>query len=226
MNRKWLIASILIVILIVLCGASLYVVWQGARMMETSGYRFGIQSNAVMAEGVEEKTLTLDGPANLTLNNDFGDVSVKSGVDGQIQIKAEKTAWGSNEADAQRMLEELKVVVEQSGNTIMISVKRPEEKYLLNLKPGVGSVKFTITVPEETTTNLNSVNGSLTLSGTKGNANLQTHFGNITISDITGAVIAKAINGSVSAKNIASDEDVTMTSESAASTRRKSVVQM
>jgi hypothetical protein len=79
MNRKWIIASILIVALIALCGASLFAIWQATRMAEASGFSLRIQNNTVKAEGVEEKTLKVNGPVNLTLKNDFGDVSVTDG---------------------------------------------------------------------------------------------------------------------------------------------------
>jgi len=213
MKRKWIIASILIVVLIALCGASLFAIWQGSRMVETSGVSIRLQSNTVKAEDLEEKTLTVNGPVSLTLNNDFGDVSVAGGADGQVHITAGKTAWGSNEAEAQKELEDLKVIVEQNGNSVNISVQRLEQTNVLNIGSGGGSVNFTLTVPEESIITLDSVNGALTLDGTKGNADLQTDFGNIMVSNVSGAVLAKTNNGNVTAKSIVSDEAVTLTSE-------------
>jgi DUF4097 and DUF4098 domain-containing protein YvlB len=213
MNRKWIIASILIVALIALCGASLFAIWQGTRMVETSGIDISVRNNSVRAEGVEEKTLTVSGPASLTLTNDFGDVSVTGGADGQVKVIAEKTAWGSNDAEAQKELEELKVIIEQNGNNINISLQHPEQMHVLNLRPDIWSVKFTITVPEETAATLDSFNGDLVLSATTGNADLQTDFGNIQVSDVSGAVTVKTNNGNVTAVNLTSDADVSLTSD-------------
>jgi DUF4097 and DUF4098 domain-containing protein YvlB len=213
MNRKWIIASILIVVLIALCGASLYVVWQGARMMETSGIDISFRNNSVKAEAVEEKTLTVSGPVSLTLNNDFGDVSVTAGADGQVKVIAEKVAWGSSDAEAQKELEELKVLIEQNGNNINISLQHPDQMHVLNLRPDIWSVKFTITVPEETAATLDSFNGDLVLSGTTGNADLQTDFGSIQVSGVSGAVTVKTNNGNVTVTDITSDADVSLTSD-------------
>lgn len=213
MKSKWIIASILIVVLIALCGASLFAVWQGVRMVETSGMDISIRDNSVKAEGVEEKTLTVSGPANLTLTNDFGDVSVVGGADGRVKIIAEKTAWGSDDAEARKELDELKVVVEQNGNDITISIEHPDQMSVFNLRPDIWSVKFTITVPEGTAATLNSSNGDLALSGTTGDADLQTDFGSITVSDVSGAVSARTNNGNVTAENVTGGEDITLTSE-------------
>ncbi len=213
MKGKWIIASILIVVLIALCGASLFAVWQGVRMAETNGIDISIRNNSVKAEGVEEKTLTVSGPANLTLTNDFGDVSVTDGADGQVKITAEKTAWGSDDAEARKELDELEVVVEQDGDDINISIRHPDQMSVFNLRPDIWSVKFTVAVPEGTAITLNSSNGDLALSGTTGSADLQTDFGNIDISDVSGALTARTGNGNVTAENIAGDEDVTLASQ-------------
>ena len=213
MSRKWIIASALIVALVVLCGASLYAVWQGVRTLETNGIDISIQNNSIKAEGVEEKTLTVSGPISLTLNNDFGDVSVTGGADGQVKIIAEKTAWGSNEAEAHKELEELKVLVEQNGNNIDISLQHPDQMHVLNLRPDIWSVKFTISVPKETAATLDSRNGDIVLSGTAGNADLRTDFGSIQVSNVSGAVTVDTNNGNVTATDITSEADVSLTSD-------------
>jgi DUF4097 and DUF4098 domain-containing protein YvlB len=162
---------------------------------------------------VEEKTLTVSGPVSLTLTNDFGDVSVTGGADGQVKVIAEKTAWGYDDAEAQKELEELKVLIEQNGNNISISIQHPDQMNVLNLRPDIWSVKFTITVPEETAVTLDSSNGDLMLSATTGSADLQTDFGSIEVSNASGAVGARTNNGNVTARDITSEEDVTLTSE-------------
>ena len=213
MRNKWIIASVLIVILLLLCGASLFAVWQGFRMAQDGGLSLRIQRDQVKAEGVEEKTLKVNGPVNLRLNNDFGNINVTSGVDGEVHIKAEKTGWGPNEAEAQKALNSLKINIEQNGNNIQVSSQLPEPPNTLIIGPIGGSVKFTITVPEEAAITLNSSNGDLALSGTKGNADLQTDFGGVTVSDVQGAVTVRTKNGNVIAGDILSDADVSLTSE-------------
>ncbi len=214
MKSKWIIASILILVLIALCGASLFAVWTGLNMVQTSGVRIRMfQTDAVKAEAVEEQTLSVEGPASLTLNNDFGDVDVESGADGQIYIKAEKTAWGSNDADARRALSELKVIVEQRGDEVSVSVQRPEEVDVFSLESNSPGVRFTLVVPAETEVSLDSMSGSLSLSGVTGEVNLQTDFGDIALAEVNGKATARSNSGTISAENVTSEDDVLLTSE-------------
>jgi DUF4097 and DUF4098 domain-containing protein YvlB len=214
MKNKWFVASILIVVLIGLCGASIFAFWQGIGMAEANGFRWrGFRTNTVKAEATEEKNLTVSGPVTLTLENDFGDVSVQTGPDGQVNIKAEKTTWGINEADAQAALKDLTVVIEQDSNAIRVSVKQPADVEFLHIGPGGGGVKFTITVPKETAATLHSSNGDVSLSGTSGDADASSDFGNVTLTDLSGTVLGKSSNGAVSAANIASDGKVTLSSD-------------
>ncbi|HEY3312837.1 MAG TPA: DUF4097 family beta strand repeat-containing protein [Anaerolineales bacterium] len=213
MNNKGIIASVLIVVLIVLCGASLFAVWAGVRMVQDSGIhiRLGPYTNA--ANATETKTLNVSGPADLTVLNDFGDVSVLAGASGQVSVKAEKTAWGRSDAEAQAALKEVQVVYDQTGNTIKISVKRPVEVNTLNIDMKSSSVKFTITVPKESAVTLESVNGALALTGTSGTANLHTQFGALNLSEVAAEISAKTQSGAISATNIGDGHDLSISSE-------------
>jgi DUF4097 and DUF4098 domain-containing protein YvlB len=214
MKNKWLIASVLIVVLIGLCGASLFATWQGIRMAQDSGLRFrGFGVNRVSAQATEEKNLKVNGPANLNVENSFGNISVKAGPDGQVNVTAEKTAWGNNDADAQVALKDLKVVIKQDGDTIRVSVQQPADVDMLHIGPGMGSVKFTISVPQRTVATLHSSNGDVLLDGTTGDADVQSNFGDVTITNVTGDVLGKSNNGKVTALKLASKEKITLSSD-------------
>jgi DUF4097 and DUF4098 domain-containing protein YvlB len=213
MKSKWIIASILVIALMATCGASLYAVWTGAQMAQESGVHVRLGAKTASAKTTEEKTLTVNTPAHLAVINDFGDVSVVAGGDGQINVKAEKTAWGSNEAEAQAALKGLKIVYDQTGNKLTIRVEQPVEINVLQIGPGSGNVKFTITVPKETAVMVTSANGNLSLSGTTGSADLQTEFGDLSLEDVRGEVSGQSSNGKITAKNILSDKKITLSSE-------------
>jgi DUF4097 and DUF4098 domain-containing protein YvlB len=214
MKGKWLIAGILIFILLALCGVSLFALWQGYQMVNASGVHINLSTNTVQATGTEEKTLKVNGPVDLAVQNDFGDdITVQTGGDGQVHLLAEKTAWGSGEEDAQEMLKRLTVVVEQTGNKIKITVQQPVEVNALHIGPVGGTVKFTITVPKAANVTLRSSNGDLSLTGTTGAADLQTDFGSVSLADVKGVVQVHSNNGSVDARNIGAGDQVTLTSE-------------
>lgn len=214
MKTKWLIASALIVVLIGLCAASLFATWQGIQMAQASGIHFrGVRVPTTSAQTTEEKTLTVNGPVDLSVQNDMGNISVQAGPDGQVHVLSDKTAWGIDDADAQSALKNLKVVIVQKGNNVSISVQQPSEVDVLHVGPGAGSVKFTITVPTETTATLRSSNGNVSLDGTTGTADLRSDFGTITATGVTGTLLAKSSNGDVTARSITSGGPITLSSD-------------
>jgi DUF4097 and DUF4098 domain-containing protein YvlB len=213
MKNKWIVASVLIVALIALCGASLYAVWQGVRMAQDSGVHFRLGAQNVSAQATEEKSVKVSSPAALTVVNDFGDISVEAGADGQISVKAEKTAWGANDAEAQAALKDLKVVYEQDGNNLKITIQQPVEVNTLSVEQRGGSVKFTIIVPKDSAVTLDSANGDLSLRGTSGVNDLQTDFGALTLTDVFGDTKGRSNNGIITVKNLTAQGKVALSSE-------------
>jgi len=207
MKGKWFVAGILILILLGLCGVSLFALWQGYQMVNASGIHVNLSTKTVKATGMEEKTLKVNGPVDLVVQTNLGDdITIQTGSDGQVHILAEKTAWGSGEDDAQEMLKRLTIVTEQTGNKIKVTVQQPVEVNALHIGPVGGSVKFTITVPVETSVNLSSDNGDLNLAGTQGAAVLDTSFGEVNVKDVTGSLTVTTSNGKITAKNIQAGE--------------------
>ncbi len=215
MRNKWIVASVLIVALIVVCAASLFATWQGVLLAQQNGVRFtgsGFGVDQVSAQATEEKTVSVTQPINLSAVTDHGSITVLAGKDGQVTVKAEKTAYGNSDADAQAALKGLKVVVAQDGKNLKVSVDQSIEVSPLHIGPVGGTVNFTITVPADTAVTLNSRQGDLTLSSTSGNADLETTFGSLNIADVTGDVSATSDNGSITAKNIGAGGKITLSS--------------
>ncbi len=191
----------LILALICVCGASVFAVAQGFQLVEDSGVRIRLFENrTVSAEGLEEKTLQTSGPVTLEVTNDFGFVNVSAVEGSQVRIKAEKTAWGGSQEDAEAALTELKVIVEQKGDKISIRVEQPAEMQALSIGPGSGSVDFSIEVPFETEVDLTAVRGDVNLEGTTGEAKLRSSFGSVVIKNVIGPVGVDTDGGSIEAE--------------------------
>src|SRR5262249_18785679 len=125
----------------------------------------------------------------------------------------EITSWGNSEAEAKDALKDIKVKIEQNGQTIKVYVDQAVVVDMIHVGPSSGKVNFTVTVPADTTVSLNSVNGDLSVSGINGNADLQTDFGDLSLADLTGEVTAKSGNGQILAQKITSKGPVTLSSE-------------
>lgn len=209
MNSKWIIVTILTLALVATCAAAVFAMWQGAQMAQASGFSFQTGSfNTVEATATEEKTIPVSGPLKLNVENNYGFVKVEAGEAGAVEVKiiAEKTTWGGTDEEAQESLEEIEIQVEQKGNEIRIWVKPGVEVTAFHLGPRGHWVHFTITVPPETSVDLYSLNGDLTLSGTQGDAALNTRFGEADVSDVNGKLSVTTSNGKITAWNIDAGE--------------------
>ncbi len=201
--NKWIIATILILALIATCAAGAFAIWQGIQMAQSSGFSFHTGSfNTVEATATEQQTIPVSGPLKLNVENNYGFVKVESGAVDTVKISAEKTTWGGTDDEAQQALEDIKIQVEQKGGEIRIWVKPVVEVTGLHLGPRGHWVHFTITVPPETSVELSSSSGDLTLSGTQGDATLITQFGDVEVSNLTGKLTVTTSNGQITARNI------------------------
>lgn len=206
MNSKWIIATILVLALIATCAAGIFALWQGVQMAQASGFSFRTGSfDRVEANATEQKTLYADGPQRLKVENGYGSVKVNTGAVNEVKITIEKTTWGGTDEEAQRALDDIQVVVEQKTGEIRIWVKPVMEASPFHVGPLGHWVHFTITVPPETSVDLSSSNGGLTLSGTQGDAVLSTGFGEVDVSNLTGALSVSTSNGQITVQNIQAD---------------------
>lgn len=214
MKHKKLIAGILIVALVMLCVASLFAVSEGVKMAQASGVRFAFGATNVSAKATEHKTVSVTDSPSLTVTTDFGNITVTGdSPGGEVSITAEKTAWGRDEAEAQAALKDIKVVVEQDGDQVKVSVQQPAMVDAFHVGPGMGNVAFTISVPKQTTVTLHSTNGDLSLEDTSGEANLETAFGKIDVAKLSGQLHAQTTNGPISAQDIQAEQEILLTSE-------------
>lgn len=184
MKTKWLIASILILVELALCGAIVGLSWAGVSQARIGRFNWNIFSDdRISAETTEEQTFAVDGPARLTLQGLAGNVSVTGGPGDDIIVQAHKTAWGPDAQVAQAELEELQVTMTQSGDAVTLTVTEPERIY----NGQTNTVVFTITVPTETAVNVKVTFGTITLADTAGEADLQSNFGTVRASEVQAA---------------------------------------
>jgi DUF4097 and DUF4098 domain-containing protein YvlB len=199
MKNKWLIAGILILILLLLFTAIISLSWQGLEQIGQGGVRYRAFSNDVVsAEADEDLRFPVNGPANLDIRNDIGNITVTVGSDDEIVIKTHKTAWGSNQANAETALENLKVTANQEDNSVTVRVEPIDVVYVFAFRARPDSVVFTITVPADTTVITQSNVGDITLSDTNGDANLQTDFGDVSVANTEGVLTVETNSGKIS----------------------------
>ncbi len=186
MKRKWLIASVLIIIELALCVGIVFVSWTGASQSRATNVRWRVfQFDTVSVADTEEQRLTVSSPAALVVENSRGPVAVASSPGNEIVVTARKTAWGSSQSDAQATLTSLKVNVTQNADIVRVQVVEPPAMVVFGSSRS-GTVELTIAVPVTTAVTTRAGFGTVTLSGTTGNTDLQTNRGDVRVTDVSG----------------------------------------
>ena len=149
----------------------------------------------------ESKTIKVDVEKPLTLNvvDDAGSVTVTGGDVDAVQVKIVKTAYDTTQAHADAEVKTIKYSIEQNGNNLTLKYELPKS---MNFNNQVNSVDFIVTVPNETTVDVDTNMGEVSVSDTVGSVVVKNDFGDVTIENIEGAVSVKTNSGEVNATSI------------------------
>ena len=146
-------------------------------------------------QGTFDKTLSVSGPVDLEVLTHSGDVRVRAGSSGSVQIHGkiyvgDRWFGGRREEDVHAI--EQNPPIRQSGNSIHI-----EYVDYRNI-----SIDYEITVPTETTVRTKSGSGDQTLEGTHGNAEVQTGSGDVRLANLQGEIRVQTGSGDVRARQV------------------------
>jgi DUF4097 and DUF4098 domain-containing protein YvlB len=215
MQRKWLIAGVLGLALLAVCGATLLVFWSSVGLLANGGVRIeGFGDAAVSATATEEQRFTVSDGASLDLTTLSGDVVVTGGAGNEIVVTANKTGWGRDDADAQVSLDDLVVTMEQTGNTVTVKVDRPSQFVLAGIVRE-GRVDFTVQVPSDAAVDASTTYGDVSASGLTGGAVLASNSGEVSASGLEGEVEMRSGYGDVTLEQAEPD---TVTARSSSGT--------
>lgn len=144
------------------------------------------------AEVTEEfhRTVSLSASGRVSLDNINGGVTITGWDRNEVQIDAVK------KAKDQQKLDEAKIEVESTSDSVHVRTKYPENH--TNNNPA--SVTYDLHVPRNARLDgINLVNGSLTISQFSGDLKANLVNGSSTIHDLTGRTDLSSVNGSVKA---------------------------
>lgn len=156
-------------------------------------------SSAIFAsntpQGTFDRTLQVSGPVDLEVLTRSGDVTIRAGSSGSVQIHGKIFVgdhWlAGNRADDVHAIEQ-NPPIRQDGNSIHIDYVNVH-----NI-----SVDYEITVPAETTIRTHSGSGDQLLEGTHGNADVETGSGDVKLTNLTGELHVHTGSGDVRAHEI------------------------
>jgi hypothetical protein len=195
--KRAIILTLLTAALLLVLGGIAAVIFFAARG-NGDFFRGGTQPFATIEES---KTVKVDvkNPLTLKVIDDAGAVTVVGADVKTVEVKVVKTAHDRTQNGAEKEVKTIKYKIEQSGNTLTISYKLPKTTVF---DVGLDTVDFTVTVPIETSVDIDSNLGDVGVSSIKGDAVILNDFGQVKVDNIEGAVSASSNSGEVSATSI------------------------
>ena len=146
----------------------------------------GVTSLAVRADDWS-KQFTVTGKPEVVTEVDDGNIEVRAGASGRIDVRVETRGYRISS-------DEVRVEPNQSGNHLDLVVRVPREHFSF----GSHSVRVTLIVPAESTMNLRTRDGNVSVRGIKGQQRISTGDGNLDLDGLDGSLIADTGDGNIS----------------------------
>jgi putative adhesin len=176
--------------------------------------------NNIASSLEESKTLDVDTEKPLTLKviDDSGSVTVTGEEVETVQVRIVRTAYDSSQARADEEVKSVKYTIEQTGNTITLKYELPRS---MNFSNKVNTVDFFVTVPIETSVNIDSNFGDVSVASVTGDVVIANDFGSVTVENVQGAVEVTNNSGEITAASLrAGSDDIDLHSDFGAITLR------
>lgn len=160
---------------------------------------------AFAAEGTFHRALTVNGTADIEVQSGSGNITVRSGDVGKIEITGRvHSAYSLFGGDSQEKVDRIvkNPPIEQNGNWVRIG--RIQEQWLQNNV----SVSYEVVVPKDTRLKAHSGSGELRVNDIGGSTEAHTGSGGIHIHNIGGDLDARAGSGDIQAENITGNAHV------------------
>jgi Putative adhesin len=147
-------------------------------------------------QGTFDKTLQVSGPVDLEVLTHSGDVRIRAGSSGTVQIHGkifvnDHWLFGGHDGNVQSIA--ANPPIRQEGNSIHIDYVD-----VRNI-----SIDYEITVPADTTVRTHSGSGDQEIEGTRGNVDVQTGSGDVKLASVTGEIRMQTGSGNVRAREVA-----------------------
>lgn len=147
-----------------------------------------------------EKTFAVQVGGRLTAETQGGNITVKTEDINEVRITATQVIDANTDDAANKLLEKLKLSLEQKGNDIsaVASYEKRIGSFFGNWPPV--QVSYTITVPRAFNLQLNTSGGDIKVGSVKGTVNARTSGGDLVFERVDGELEGKTSGGNVTLK--------------------------
>jgi DUF4097 and DUF4098 domain-containing protein YvlB len=155
-----------------------------------------------------DKTVPLKGGSQVTLRNVNGFVKLEAWDRDEVRIEADKQVKAGTDSAARKFMDQVKIDVTPGSGGLHIETHAPKRGADGIWEAMFGNsinyhVNYTLHVPRQAAVDAESVNGGVSLAGTRGKVRLGTTNGAVDVKDVTGDVNAGTTNGGISATHVA-----------------------
>ena len=168
----------------------------------------------------ESETLKLDAdePVTFKVVDDAGSVTVVGADVDSVQLEVVKTAYATTQARAEEEVKNIKYDIDQVGNSITLTYNLPAVMTnmpgIAVISPNIDTVDFTITVPNETSVNIDTNFGEVSVANIIGEAVILNDFGQVTVENVEGGLSVSNNSGTVTATSVkAGSKDIELDSD-------------
>lgn len=143
----------------------------------------------------EEKTFTVTGPAQLTLQTWDGSIEVRGWDRNEVRIEVEKR--GADQA----AVDLIKVKTGQAGNAITVEIPKPSPMETGGLRRS-SSARLIVSAPLKTSLVARSGDGSIKIRRIAGTVDLDTDDGSISLDEVSGELKVRTGDGSIAGSDL------------------------
>lgn len=167
----------------------------------------GLVSSSFAKDAEEQRTFdetySFDAGGRLRLENQNGAIEVRTWDRDEVRVWARVKVKGRDSREAEEMLEEVEIRVEQSSGRLEIYSDHPRKGW--GWGRGI-SISYELTVPSEIDLMLDTVNGNIEVGEIRGEVIARTTNGGIEVDRVEGSVSAKTTNGGIEVELASFDE--------------------
>jgi hypothetical protein len=148
-----------------------------------------------------ERTVELQQPmapgATLAASTASGSIEATGRETDRAQVVATIQAWAGTDEEAQELAEQTSIHFEGTGNRVALKAARP----ILAPNQSI-SISYRMDLPRQTSVELESASGSVTVADLAGNVKAHTASGHVEAARIQGSARLSSASGSVQAENV------------------------
>jgi len=161
-------------------------------------FAFATRPALADTEGHFDRTLTVSGPVDLDVETGSGNIVVRAGGSGQVEIHGKIHAGWHMSGDVEQRVHDLEAnpPIEQNGNTIRVGHIEDHDR-TRNI-----SISYEVIVPAETKLHSSSGSGNVHVDGVAGPAEATSGSGNVSLNNIGGEVHARSGSGDIDLNSV------------------------